>query len=121
MLMYSCWPAACGIFMRAGASASCKTRFVLALLDELVSGSHRVLVFSQSRLMLDILAGSLKHAYLRIDGSVSSAAERQVQPNASTTECSPGKQNPSLSVFTCTAACMCAIIKLCVGVCRCNF
>ncbi|BDA42988.1 probable DNA excision repair protein ERCC-6-like [Coccomyxa sp. Obi] len=62
-----------------GASASCKTRFVLALVDELVGSGHRVLVFSQSRLMLDILAGSLKHAYLRIDGSVSSAAERQAR------------------------------------------
>ncbi|KAK9909741.1 hypothetical protein WJX75_006802 [Coccomyxa subellipsoidea] len=62
-----------------GTSASCKTRFVLALVNELVGGGHRVLVFSQSRLMLDILAGGLQHAYLRIDGSVSSAAERQAR------------------------------------------
>lgn len=66
--------------VRAGTSASCKTRFVLALVNELVGGGHRVLVFSQSRLMLNILAGGLQHAYLRIDGSVSSAAERQVGP-----------------------------------------
>jgi SNF2 family DNA or RNA helicase len=38
-----------------GAEASCKTAFVSALLDELVGGGHRVLVFSQSRVMLDIL------------------------------------------------------------------
>jgi hypothetical protein len=38
-----------------GASASCKTQFVMALLVELVAGGHRTLVFSQSRVMLDIL------------------------------------------------------------------
>jgi hypothetical protein len=38
-----------------GADASCKTAFVIALLDELVTKGHRVLVFSQSRVMLDIL------------------------------------------------------------------
>lgn len=37
------------------ASASCKTVFVLALLSELASKGHRTLVFSQSRVMLDIL------------------------------------------------------------------
>ncbi len=37
-----------------GAEASCKTVFVCALLDELVAKGHRVLVFSQSRVMLDI-------------------------------------------------------------------
>jgi hypothetical protein len=61
----------------AGAAASCKTHFVLALVDDLVASGHRVLVFSQSRLMLDILAAGLRRPYLRIDGSVTSAEERQ--------------------------------------------
>jgi SNF2 family DNA or RNA helicase len=38
-----------------GAEASCKSAFVCALLDELVGAGHRVLIFSQSRVMLDIL------------------------------------------------------------------
>ncbi len=90
--------------MRAGASASCKTRFVLALVDELVGSGHRVLVFSQSRLMLDILAGSLKHAYLRIDGSVSSAAERQVRL-CFHYRSDDLTQNPSLVVSACAVVC----------------
>jgi hypothetical protein len=38
-----------------GAHASCKTNFVMALLEELAGSGHRTLVFSQSRVMLDIL------------------------------------------------------------------
>jgi SNF2 family DNA or RNA helicase len=38
-----------------GTESSCKSLFVAALLDELVAGGHRTLVFSQSRVMLDIL------------------------------------------------------------------
>lgn len=38
-----------------GTEASCKSLFVTALLEELVSAGHRTLVFSQSRVMLDIL------------------------------------------------------------------
>jgi SNF2 family DNA or RNA helicase len=38
-----------------GTEASCKSLFVAGLLDELVGGGHRTLVFSQSRVMLDIL------------------------------------------------------------------
>ncbi len=37
------------------AEASCKSQFVLVLLDELAGKGHRTLVFSQSRVMLDIL------------------------------------------------------------------
>lgn len=37
------------------AQASCKTVFVLALLDSLAAAGHRTLVFSQSIVMLDIL------------------------------------------------------------------
>lgn len=38
-----------------GTESSCKSLFVTALLDELVAKGHRTLVFSQSRVMLDIL------------------------------------------------------------------
>jgi SNF2 family DNA or RNA helicase len=38
-----------------GAHASCKTNFVMALLEKLGASGHRTLVFSQSRVMLDIL------------------------------------------------------------------
>jgi SNF2 family DNA or RNA helicase len=38
-----------------GTESSCKSLFVAALLDELVAAGHRTLVFSQSRVMLDIL------------------------------------------------------------------
>jgi SNF2 family DNA or RNA helicase len=38
-----------------GAQSSCKTAFVLELLQELAAKGHRTLVFSQSRVMLDIL------------------------------------------------------------------
>jgi hypothetical protein len=44
-----------GDLEQRGAEASCKTAFVAALLDELVGKGHRVLVFSQSRVMLDIM------------------------------------------------------------------
>jgi SNF2 family DNA or RNA helicase len=37
------------------ADASCKSHFVLSLLDDLAAKGHRTLVFSQSRIMLDIL------------------------------------------------------------------
>ena len=40
---------------RKGADASCKSLFVLALLDQLAANGHRTLIFSQSRVMLDIL------------------------------------------------------------------
>jgi DNA excision repair protein ERCC-6-like len=65
----------------AGASASCKTVFVMSLLKELVGRGHRTLVFSQSRVMLNILEAGLRDmglAFLRIDGTINSAAERQV-------------------------------------------
>eukprot|EP00955_Chlamydomonas_euryale_P003005 31732-Chlamydomonas_euryale.AAC.1 len=40
---------------RQGAAASCKTVFVLKLLEQLHATGHRTLVFSQSRVMLDII------------------------------------------------------------------
>jgi SNF2 family DNA or RNA helicase len=59
-----------------------KTEFVLQLVGALVAGGHRVLLFSQSRLMLDILGRGLAAArlpFLRIDGSITSAEERQAR------------------------------------------
>jgi SNF2 family DNA or RNA helicase len=59
-------------------AASCKTAFVLAFVAAAAAGGHRVLVFSQSRAMLDgIEAAAVAAAWrlCRIDGSVP-AAER---------------------------------------------
>ena len=61
-----------------GLEASCKTVFVLSLLRSLVSEGHRTLVFSQSRVMLNILEAAVRAEgwpFCRIDGGVS-AAER---------------------------------------------
>ncbi|GLC44458.1 hypothetical protein PLESTM_001599400 [Pleodorina starrii] len=63
-----------------GAEASCKTAFVLKLLERLHAEDHRTLIFSQSKVMLNILeAGvkAMKLSYCRIDGDVSTAEERQ--------------------------------------------
>ena len=63
-----------------GANASCKTLFISSLITELVAKGHRTLIFSQSRVMLDILGEDLsQHSikFYRIDGN-STAAERQV-------------------------------------------
>ncbi|KAG2499868.1 hypothetical protein HYH03_002159 [Edaphochlamys debaryana] len=64
----------------AGPDASCKTAFVLALLERLHGAGHRTLVFSQSKVMLSILEAGVKQMRLdfcRIDGDVASAEERQ--------------------------------------------
>lgn len=65
----------------AGVDTSCKTAFVMSLLAELVAKGHRTLIFSQSRVMLDILQAAISqqsYQFRRIDGSISSATERQV-------------------------------------------
>ena len=57
-------------------AASCKTLFVLGLLDKLVSTNHRALVFSESKVMLSILEDAIaerRWKYLRIDGDVDGA------------------------------------------------
>lgn len=64
----------------AGAAASCKTQFIRRLLARLVAEGHRTLLFSQSRVMLDVIGRDLAArgvAFLRIDGTIASAAERQ--------------------------------------------
>ena len=53
----------------------------MGLLAELVAKGHRTLIFSQSRVMLDILQAAISeqsYAFRRIDGSISSATDRQV-------------------------------------------
>ncbi|GIL42937.1 hypothetical protein Vafri_760 [Volvox africanus] len=63
-----------------GAEASCKTVFILSLLERLHALGHRTLIFSQSKVMLNILEASvqiMKLQYCRIDGDVASAEERQ--------------------------------------------
>ena len=69
----------------AAAEASCKTAFVLSLLAELIAEGHRTLIFSQSRVMLDILQAAIAQrgwAFLRIDGTVVSSAQRAVSNSA---------------------------------------
>jgi len=47
-----------------------------------VAAGHRTLLFSQSRVMLDVIAAALAARgvpFLRIDGAVASAADRQVR------------------------------------------
>jgi SNF2 family DNA or RNA helicase len=54
--------------------------FALALLARLAVEGHRVLVFSQSLGMLDMLQRALRHTgtrSLRLDGACASGAERQ--------------------------------------------
>ncbi|KAL4444622.1 hypothetical protein ABPG77_002439 [Micractinium sp. CCAP 211/92] len=65
-----------------GFAASCKTVFVMALLKNLVEEGHRTLIFSQSRVMLNILESAIREEgwrFCRIDGSVASAAEREAR------------------------------------------
>lgn len=64
----------------AGTSCSCKSVFAASLLKELHAKGHRTLIFSQSRVMLDIVGLELKQmkiCYSRIDGTLS-AARREV-------------------------------------------
>lgn len=65
-----------------GVDTSCKTAFIMSLLAELVAKGHRTLIFSQSRVMLDILQAAIcqqSYPFRRIDGSISSATARQVR------------------------------------------
>lgn len=54
--------------------------FVMALVKRLRADGHRTLVFSQSRVMLDVLQAACRRERVRcvrIDGSITSAARRQ--------------------------------------------
>ncbi|KAM7523482.1 hypothetical protein LguiA_013384 [Lonicera macranthoides] len=51
---------------------SCKISFIISLLDDLIPKGHRVLIFSQTRKMLNLIQESLSsrgYEYLRIDGT----------------------------------------------------
>ncbi|XP_065618738.1 protein CHROMATIN REMODELING 24 isoform X1 [Quercus suber] len=51
---------------------SCKIYFILSLLDNLIREGHRVLIFSQTRKMLDLIQNSIiskGYEFLRIDGT----------------------------------------------------
>jgi SNF2 family DNA or RNA helicase len=86
----------------AGASdpaASCKTAFVLSLVGSVAAEGHRVLVFSQSRAMLDGIQAAAEAAgwrFCRIDGSVP-AAERARRVAAF-------QSDDSISLFLLTSA-----------------
>lgn len=61
-------------------AASGKLSVLMALLENLRRENHRVLVFSQSRKLLDIVASILsgkRIRHFRIDGNVSSSEDRQ--------------------------------------------
>ena len=86
----------------AGASdpaASCKTAVVLSLVGSVAAEGHRVLVFSQSRAMLDGIQAAAEAAgwrFCRIDGSVP-AAERARRVAAF-------QSDDSISLFLLTSA-----------------
>lgn len=61
---------------------SCKTHFLMRLLEHLIRGGHRTLVFSRSKRMLNIVERAVRaegHALCRVDGDISSAFERQAR------------------------------------------
>lgn len=83
----------------SGLEASCKTSFVLSLLRNHVSHGHRTLVFSQSRVMLNILEAGIRSEgwkFCRIDGAVASANERQARVDTYQTD-------PSIPIFLLTS------------------
>ncbi|XP_031473665.1 SNF2 domain-containing protein ENL1 isoform X2 [Nymphaea colorata] len=60
-------------------NVSCKINFLMSLLENLVAEDHNVLVFSQTRKMLDIIQDEIKckgYGFSRIDGTTK-ASERQ--------------------------------------------
>ncbi|CAN6444486.1 unnamed protein product [Victoria cruziana] len=60
-------------------NVSCKINFLMSLLENLVAEGHNVLVFSQTRKMLDIIQDEIKckgYGFSRIDGTIK-ASERQ--------------------------------------------
>ena len=69
-----------------------------ALVKELHAAGHRTLIFSQSRVMLDMLGSDLDQQrlqFLRIDGTLS-AAKREVQ-----------SQNPGFLIIPPVWQCVC--------------
>jgi len=67
--------------VKALVSISVKTKFLLRLMANLKSEGHKVLVFSMSKKMLDLLEKILaehSHSYLRIDGDTEIASREQI-------------------------------------------
>jgi SNF2 family DNA or RNA helicase len=59
-------------------SLSGKLQLLLVLLKDMHESSHRCLIFSQSKMMLDIISSAISHySFLRVDGSVTDPAIRQ--------------------------------------------
>ncbi|XP_030511508.1 protein CHROMATIN REMODELING 24 isoform X2 [Rhodamnia argentea] len=59
-------------FRETSDTISCKISFTMSLLDNLIPDGHNVLIFSQTRKMLDLIQDSLLsrgYEYLRIDGT----------------------------------------------------
>ncbi|PKI79435.1 hypothetical protein CRG98_000182 [Punica granatum] len=59
-------------FLEKHDSISCKISFIMSLLDNLIPEGHNVLIFSQTRKMLNLIQESLisnGYEYLRIDGT----------------------------------------------------
>lgn len=78
-----CSPSQQSIFCIAGAAASCKSAFVAQLVQALGAAGHRTLIFSQSRVMLDIMGEELRRQrlrFLRIDGSMQTGQREVRQP-----------------------------------------
>ncbi|KAL9644862.1 hypothetical protein ABK040_005342 [Willaertia magna] len=73
-------------------SASGKLIFLKLLVEQLYKEGEKVLIFSQSSKMLDIIANLLRHikiSYTRIDGSINDPKERQRRVDAFNAEDSP--------------------------------
>ncbi|KAF8118488.1 hypothetical protein N665_0005s0245 [Sinapis alba] len=59
-------------FQTKNDSISCKLSFIMSLLENLIPEGHRVLIFSQTRKMLNLIQDSLTsngYSFLRIDGT----------------------------------------------------
>ncbi|XP_010484160.1 PREDICTED: protein CHROMATIN REMODELING 24 [Camelina sativa] len=59
-------------FQTKNDSISCKLSFIMSLLENLIPDGHRVLIFSQTRKMLNLIQDSLTsngYSFLRIDGT----------------------------------------------------
>ncbi|CAF2087814.1 unnamed protein product [Brassica rapa] len=59
-------------FQTKNDSISCKLTFIMSLLENLIPEGHRVLIFSQTRKMLNLIQDSLTsngYSFLRIDGT----------------------------------------------------
>ncbi|KAK3436982.1 hypothetical protein EUGRSUZ_C01537 [Eucalyptus grandis] len=71
-------------FQETSDRISCKISFTMSLLDKLIRDGHSVLIFSQTRKMLDLIQASLLsrgREYLRIDGSTKASDRIKIVNN----------------------------------------